>query len=79
MKTHTTNELRGMVAEGCQGHEEANAALAELYRRADAAPDLHSALALAVFRIEVNNAVGSPILSDWLPYARAAIAKAEEA
>lgn len=39
------NELRGMVAEGCQGHAEANAALAELARRAAAAPELAEALA----------------------------------
>lgn len=34
MKNFTTDELRGMIAEGCQGHAEANAALAKLARRA---------------------------------------------
>ena len=36
-------ELRGMVAEGCQGHAEANAALAEMVRRLD---DCGTALAM---------------------------------
>lgn len=40
MKTLATTDLRGMVAEGCQGHAEANEALAELCRRANSAERL---------------------------------------
>lgn len=42
-----------------------------------AAPELLAALTIAVNRIEIANRDGDPILSAWLPAARAAIAKAE--
>lgn len=41
-----------------------------------AAPDLLAALQFAVTRIEIANAEGNPILSAWLPDAKALIAKA---
>lgn len=40
-----------------------------------AAPDMYDALIQAVKRIELANAEGDPILSAWLPTARAALAK----
>ena len=42
-----------------------------------AAPDLLATLRFAVARVEIANEQGDPILSAWLPDARAAIAKAE--
>lgn len=42
-----------------------------------AAPDLLGLLAEAVARVEIANAEGDPILSAWLPYARAAVDKAK--
>lgn len=42
-----------------------------------AAPDLLAALRFAVARVQIANDEGDPILSAWLPDARAAIAKAE--
>lgn len=42
-----------------------------------AAPDLLHELESAVARIELANAEGNPILSAWLPSARAAIAAAK--
>ena len=42
-----------------------------------AAPDLLDVLRFAVARVEIANGEGNPILSAWLPDARAAIAKAE--
>lgn len=41
-----------------------------------AAPELLEALRFAVKRVELANAEGDPILSAWLPDAKAAIAKA---
>lgn len=38
MSKFSVSELRGMVAEGCQGHAEADRALAELCRRAEGHP-----------------------------------------
>jgi len=72
MKTRTVEELRGMVAEGCQGHTEANAALAELARRAEAAPDLLAALRMA---LEESGCDGDLCAHQWHDAARAAIAK----
>lgn len=43
---------------------------------AHAAPKLLEALEAAVARIELANTEGNPILSAWLPSARAAIAEA---
>lgn len=40
--------------------------------------DLRNSLRCAVARVELANAEGDPILSAWLPGARAAIAKATE-
>ena len=57
-----------LVAESCTS---ANA------RLISAAPDLLDALRAAVARVEVANREGDPILSGWLPSARAAIATAE--
>ena len=42
-----------------------------------AAPDLLAALEQAVARLQIANEEGSPILSAWLPEARAAIARAK--
>lgn len=51
-------------------HQMANARLIA------SAPDLLDALQAAVARIEIANREGDPILSAWLPQARAAIARA---
>lgn len=42
-----------------------------------AAPEMFAALAAAVARVEIANAEGNPILSAWLPDARAALAHLE--
>jgi hypothetical protein len=42
-----------------------------------AAPDLLDMLKAAVARVELANSEGDPILSAWLPEARAAISKAQ--
>lgn len=42
----------------------------------EAVPDLLHQLQMAVVRVELANREGDPILSAWLPGARAAIAKA---
>ncbi len=39
-RTYTADELAGMVAEGCQGHDEAQKAAGELVRRAKLATEL---------------------------------------
>ena len=44
-----------------------------------AAPELKDLLAAAIARIELANQEGNPILSAWLPDAKAAIAKVEGA
>ena len=79
MKTFTINELRGMVAEGCQGHSEANAALAELARRAEAAPELLAALRemLEACPRPAPLAARRPRYLAAVDAARAAIARAE--
>ena len=46
------------------------------WRAINAHDDLVEALQAAVARIEVANKEGDPILSAWLPDARAALAKA---
>jgi hypothetical protein len=57
--------------------------VAQVYRRADAplfaaAPFLLSQLTFAAARVELANKEGDPILSAWLPDARAALASAEQ-
>lgn len=42
-----------------------------------AAPELLEALEQAVARVELENSEGNPLLSAWLPEARAALAKAK--
>ena len=59
------------IGRGWSPRSEANARLIA------AAPDLLEALKFAAARIELANAEGDPILSAWLPDARAVIAKAE--
>ena len=54
-----------------QGGREANAALIA------AAPDLLDTLEAAIGRIEIANAEGDPILSAWLPDAKATVARAK--
>ena len=68
---------QGLVADADTGRS-----VAVAYDRADgpllaAAPDILDALRAAVARVELANREGNPILSAWLPGARAAIAKAE--
>lgn len=74
MRTFTMAELRGMVAEGCQGHAEANAALAELCRRAYLAKALYRPLANLVGD---SHTEGDLFSASAHAAARAAIAKAE--
>ena len=52
---------------------------AEIARLQDTVADMVLALRQAVLRVEMENSQGNPILSAWLPGARAAIAKAEGA
>ena len=44
----------------------------------EAAPDLLAALEAMVARVEIANKEGDPIMSAWLPDARAVIARAKE-
>lgn len=53
---------------------EENAAF--IVRACNAHDDLVAALQAAVARVEIANAEGDPIMSAWLPDARAALAKA---
>ena len=80
MQNMTINELRGMVAEGCQGHAEANAALAELCKRAASAPDLLAEL-MEVCNVMENVNAGMKLrpvdIRAVANQARAAIARAE--
>ncbi len=48
------------------------------WHMAAAAEDLLINLEAAVARVEIANAEGDPIMSAWLPGARAAIARAKE-
>ena len=61
---------------GRQTMTDAKQQSAKHWTLAMAAPDLLTELETAVARIQLANDEGNPILSAWLPDARAAIAKA---
>jgi len=76
MKNYTTNDLRGMIAEGCQGHAEAIAALDEMCRRADAAAVLLGVLRMTIANTE-RNGIHDGVTRGVYDAAVAAVAQAE--
>ena len=70
-------EIAAMHTGQPEGHPRHEPTAGENARLMIAAPALLAALEAAVLRVEMANKDGDPILSAWLPDARAAVAAAQ--